>query len=108
MPWQTPSQSSFLKFIFFFKYTATTEIYPLSLHDALPISTPSSSARTSRYECSGTSRLMATHHAAIVGTGSYVPERVVTNAELSERLGEDIDEFVSGTLGIRERRWCEP
>ncbi len=51
---------------------------------------------------------MATHHAAIVGTGSYVPERVVTNAELSERLGEDIDEFVSGTLGIRERRWCEP
>src|SRR5689334_24174570 len=26
---------------FFFKYTASTEIYTLSLHDALPISTPS-------------------------------------------------------------------
>src|SRR5256885_11733627 len=24
-------------FVFFFNYTATTEIYPLSLHDALPI-----------------------------------------------------------------------
>jgi 3-oxoacyl-[acyl-carrier-protein] synthase-3 len=47
-------------------------------------------------------------HATITGTGSYVPERVVTNAELSEKLGEDIDAFVSGTLGIRERRYCAP
>jgi len=46
--------------------------------------------------------------AAITGTGSYVPERVVTNAELSAQLGEDIDPFVSGTLGIRERRFCGP
>ena len=44
----------------------------------------------------------------ILGTGSHVPERVVTNAELSRSLGEDIDEFVSQTLGIRERRWCGP
>ena len=42
--------------------------------------------------------------AVITGTGSYVPERVVTNAELSAILGEDIDEFVSNNLGIRERR----
>lgn len=46
--------------------------------------------------------------ATITGTGSYVPERVVTNAELSSTLGEDIDEFVSNTLGIRERRFCAP
>src|SRR5690348_17962015 len=32
----TPSMSSIL---FFFNHTATTEIYTLSLHDALPIST---------------------------------------------------------------------
>lgn len=44
--------------------------------------------------------------AVITGTGSYVPERVVTNAELSAILGEDIDDFVSNTLGIRERRYC--
>src|SRR4029450_14153835 len=29
-----------LRFCFFFNDTATTEIYPLSLHDALPISNP--------------------------------------------------------------------
>jgi 3-oxoacyl-[acyl-carrier-protein] synthase-3 len=45
-------------------------------------------------------------YAVITGTGSYVPERIVTNAELSELLGEDIDPFVSGTLGIHERRYC--
>lgn len=43
-------------------------------------------------------------YAKIVGTGSYAPERVVTNEEISRMLGEDIDEFVSNTLGIRERR----
>lgn len=44
--------------------------------------------------------------AVITGTGSYVPARVVTNAELSAILGEDIDDFVSNTLGIRERHFC--
>src|SRR5256885_17071292 len=33
-----------LFFFFFFNDTATTEIYTLSLHDALPISCPSSSS----------------------------------------------------------------
>jgi 3-oxoacyl-[acyl-carrier-protein] synthase-3 len=47
-------------------------------------------------------------HATITGTGVYVPERVLTNAELSEMLGEDIDHFVSNTLGIRERRIAAP
>jgi 3-oxoacyl-[acyl-carrier-protein] synthase-3 len=42
--------------------------------------------------------------AKIIGTGVYVPERVVTNAELSRNLGEDIDEFVSTVVGIKERR----
>src|SRR6266581_5006524 len=38
----------FLLFFFFFNDTAPTEIYTLSLHDALPISSP---ARRSRYRC---------------------------------------------------------
>jgi 3-oxoacyl-[acyl-carrier-protein] synthase-3 len=45
-------------------------------------------------------------HAILTGTGSFVPARVVTNAELSSALGEDVDPFVRGTLGIAERRWC--
>lgn len=44
--------------------------------------------------------------AVIKGTGAHVPERVVTNAELSALLGEDIDAFVSNVLGIDERRWA--
>src|SRR5256885_16261508 len=32
--------SSYILFFFFFNDTATTEIYTLSLHDALPISNP--------------------------------------------------------------------
>jgi 3-oxoacyl-[acyl-carrier-protein] synthase III len=47
-------------------------------------------------------------HATITGTGSFVPARVLPNAELSAMLGEDIDDFVRNTLGIRERRWCGP
>src|SRR2546425_7999969 len=34
------TQPSFFSFFFFFNDTATTEIYTLSLHDALPISFP--------------------------------------------------------------------
>jgi 3-oxoacyl-[acyl-carrier-protein] synthase-3 len=44
----------------------------------------------------------------LLGTGSHVPPRVVTNAELSSALGEDIHPFVSGTLGIETRHWCAP
>jgi 3-oxoacyl-[acyl-carrier-protein] synthase-3 len=47
-------------------------------------------------------------HATITGTGSHVPARVLTNADLSRMLGEDVDAFVSGTLGIRERHVCSP
>src|SRR3712207_9503196 len=38
---------SFLCFFFFFNDTATTEIYTLSLHDALPISRATASTATS-------------------------------------------------------------
>ena len=47
-------------------------------------------------------------NAVITGTGSFVPARVVGNAELSALLGEDIDDFVSNVLGISERRWSGP
>jgi len=45
-------------------------------------------------------------YARIIGTGSYVPEKVLTNADLSQMLGEDIHEFVSHVLGIYERHVC--
>ena len=36
-------------FFFFFKYTATTEIYTLSLHDALPISGVRANEKTASF-----------------------------------------------------------
>jgi 3-oxoacyl-[acyl-carrier-protein] synthase III len=45
-------------------------------------------------------------YAKIAGTGSYVPEKILTNDELSRMLGEDVNEFVSQILGIRERHIC--
>ncbi len=44
--------------------------------------------------------------ARIIGTGSSVPERVLTNNDLSRMVGEDIDEFVSQVIGIKERHIC--
>jgi 3-oxoacyl-[acyl-carrier-protein] synthase-3 len=45
-------------------------------------------------------------YAKIIGTGSYVPEKILTNDDLSRMLGEDINEFVSQVIGIRERHVC--
>ena len=45
-------------------------------------------------------------YARIIGTGSYVPEKVLTNDDLSRMLGEDINEFVSTVIGINERHVC--
>ncbi|MCF7731988.1 MAG: ketoacyl-ACP synthase III [Akkermansiaceae bacterium] len=39
----------------------------------------------------------------IAGTGSYVPERILTNAELAERV-DTSDEWILSRTGIRERR----
>lgn len=43
-------------------------------------------------------------NAKIIGTGVSVPDKVLTNDDLSEMLGEDISEFVTNNLGILERR----
>lgn len=42
-------------------------------------------------------------NAKIIGTGVSVPEKVLTNQDLSEILGEDVNEFVENILGIKER-----
>lgn len=40
---------------------------------------------------------------SIIGTGSYVPERILTNAEL-EKLVETSDDWITSRTGIKERR----
>ena len=43
----------------------------------------------------------------ILGVGSYVPERVITNEELS-KLVETSDEWITERTGIKERHVAEP
>ncbi|HLM71330.1 MAG TPA: ketoacyl-ACP synthase III [Polyangiaceae bacterium] len=45
-----------------------------------------------------------TRFAAIAGTGHYVPETVLTNADIEARLGEPFDAWLRENVGIRERR----
>ena len=47
-------------------------------------------------------------YAQILATGSYVPERIVTNAEMDEILGEITSEWLVENVGIKERRWMSP
>ena len=42
-------------------------------------------------------------YSRIAGTGSYLPERVVTNADLEKRV-DTTDEWIASRTGIRERR----
>ncbi|MDP1994489.1 MAG: ketoacyl-ACP synthase III, partial [Ignavibacteria bacterium] len=46
-------------------------------------------------------------NSSIVGSGSYVPERMIPNSFFNELLGEDVDTWLRENLTIRERRWCE-
>jgi 3-oxoacyl-[acyl-carrier-protein] synthase III len=41
----------------------------------------------------------------ILATGSYVPDRVVTNAEVDALMGESTNDWLLANVGIKERRW---
>ena len=43
-------------------------------------------------------------YARILSTGSYVPDRVITNTEMDAILGEPVDQWLIENVGIRERR----
>jgi 3-oxoacyl-[acyl-carrier-protein] synthase-3 len=47
-------------------------------------------------------------HPQILSTGSYVPERVVTNAEVDALIGESTSDWLLANVGIRERHWMSP
>jgi 3-oxoacyl-[acyl-carrier-protein] synthase-3 len=47
-------------------------------------------------------------HPQLLSTGSYVPDRVVTNAEVDQLIGEPTSEWLIANVGIRARRWMAP
>lgn len=51
---------------------------------------------------------MPMSHPQILSTSSYVPDRIVTNAEVDALLGEATSEWLLQNVGIRERRWMAP
>src|SRR6187431_1096837 len=46
-------------------------------------------------------------HARILGVGGYRPSRVVTNAEICERI-DSSDQWIRERSGIESRRWAAP
>lgn len=50
---------------------------------------------------------MSKRNAAIRASGSYAPEKVVSNSYFNELLGEDVDTWLRQNVQIYERRWCE-
>src|SRR2546425_5125309 len=69
-------------FFFFFNDTATTEIYTLSLHDALPISAASAAAITS---CRTWAGAIARHHGSMP---SFIPLTKVSTCRSEEHTSE--------------------
>ncbi len=49
-----------------------------------------------------------TRNPQILATGSYVPERIVTNADVDALMGASTSEWLIANVGIRERRWMAP
>src|SRR3712207_8905102 len=79
----------YVSIVFFFNDTATTEIYTLSLHDALPISTRprrlrSTSARSSTAPTSSSTASRST--SAATTTSSSAPSSAVRSEEHTSEL----------------------
>ncbi len=57
--------------------------------------------------CSAEARLVLPN-ACIIGTGSYLPPRIVTNDDLATEFGIDTsDEWIIRRTGVRERRYAD-
>lgn len=46
---------------------------------------------------------MPTRYGQIISTGLYIPEKVITNEDLNQMLGEDVGDWLVENVGIHER-----
>src|SRR5208337_5650738 len=100
---------AFFSFFFFFNDTATTEIYTLSLHDALPISC--SLTRTSAPILSSLSRMVpqvasantrSEEHTSELQSPKYLVCRLLLEKK-NERLGEFADRRLAQHQPCKDR-----
>src|SRR5256885_9122155 len=75
-------------YFFFFNDTATTEIYTLSLHDALPIMIPLGKAK----------RVREGRHLTVVTYGAVVQRTLVAAKQLEEQDGVSVEVIDLRTL----------
>src|SRR5258706_11965906 len=80
-------------FFFFFNDTATTEIYTLSLHDALPISVPRCAGRPG--PAGGAGRWRAHRHAAQLQLDVGIEHAVREHAALGQERAVRVQRFRS-------------
>ena len=51
---------------------------------------------------------MTAVNVGFLGTGSYLPERVVTNDDIAELVADATPEWITSRTGIETRRWAAP
>ncbi len=47
-----------------------------------------------------------TRYAKIIGTGHYVPDKIVTNKEIDERYGQPLSAWIEPNVGVKERHFA--
>src|SRR6266581_5091184 len=95
--------SIYSSFFFFFNDTATTEIYTLSLHDALPISCPSGGRPAQLRDLDGAAHEAGSEpgHAAQVGQGGG--DDVDARVEVVDPVHRDLVDPQTGAFGQHEQ-----
>src|SRR3989475_12778782 len=104
LPYVSTPTRTFILFFFFFNDTATTEIYTLSLHDALPICRPARRSAACRAKV-GTrdSRLRATFGAGDEGSRAGRAQLVVAGSRRARSADDGAGAGLGRPGGRRER-----
>ena len=82
------------------------ETIDASMKDWLPPAAASGGEAQSYAPLSAHSGGHSQQEVVILGVGGYLPERVVTNAELIVNFPEITEQYVYQVTGIRQRRWA--
>src|SRR6266704_1778419 len=94
-------------FFFFFNDTATTEIYTLSLHDALPIAVDALIAQAAAPDCGGTCVFLGTVRNGPEESGvaaiEYSAYDDMAEAELQRIVGDARERWPGARIALRHR-----
>src|ERR1035437_11201291 len=95
----------YLFLFFFFNDTATTEIYTLSLHDALPISCPRKSPHRQRYIAAANAAHRSEEHTSELQSRQYLVCRLLLEKKkkknkYSTMYSMQISSYVYSTVAV--------